>query len=67
MGERFEIHKRGGLYEVWYLDEYGMSILSRVKTLSEAKKRLDYHKKRRKRGWLLREDESVWGKLKKVV
>lgn len=64
--ERFNIEKRKGMYEVLFRDDTGMSILSREKSLNKAKKRLAYHAGRRAKGYLLKEDASVW-KLSKVI
>lgn len=55
---RFEIWKRGNVYEVMFREGKGISCLSRSKSMETAKKRLAYHKKRSKR-FLLREDSSV--------
>jgi hypothetical protein len=64
--ESFNIRKNNGIYEVLFKDDTGMSILSREKSLNKAKKRLAYHAGRRSKGYLLKEDASVW-KLMKVI
>jgi len=56
---KFEIWKRGNVYEVMFREGEGISCLSRSRSLDTAKKRLAYHRKRSKK-FLLREDSSVW-------
>jgi hypothetical protein len=57
---RFDILRDGKYYEVFFFDKTGMSMLSKNKTLREAKKRLAYHRNRFRKGHLLKEDKSVW-------
>lgn len=55
----FEIWKRGDVYEVIFREGEGVSALSYSKNLATAKRRLEYHKSRMKKGHLLKEDPSV--------
>ena len=57
---KYEIWKRGQVYEVIFREGEGVSALARTKSLATAKKRLQYHRKRVSHGYLLKEDPSVW-------
>jgi hypothetical protein len=57
---KFDIVRDGKYFEVFFFDSTGMSMLSKTRTLREAKKRMTYHMNRFKKGHLLKEDKSVW-------
>lgn len=71
---KFEIWKRGNVYEVIFREGRGLSVLSRTKNLDDARNRMGYHIGRLARGHLLKEDPSVMrinvskrAKLKRVI